>query len=118
MDMTLDTQAAALLERAHELMNDGGKHWMQGAYSLKNEGTGALSYCAAGAILEARGSKMTESVRARALAALGGAIATKEAGALRSGDWVTIINWNDDPRRTWAEVSSMFKTAIRQLRGI
>lgn len=127
MDKTPDSKAVALLERAHELMNEEGRHWIKGNYrrtigTLKN-GEDEFGYCSVGALEAALTEQYGKPDRIGlavdyyepyygALSALGEVIRPGDAGG--SG---TVISFNDNPKTTWTDVSTTFKAAIARLRG-
>ena len=109
-------EIADVLERALELMNDEGKHWLKGEY--KGMATdGKHNFCSAGAIMEA-----TET--ASSVDPVNIAIFTQLARDLpdapvpHSSDPLDrIVTFNDNESTTWQDVVSVFRKAVARLRG-
>lgn len=109
--MTRDEQIAKDLEAALDLMNDEGRHWIQGkAKSDLPLDDGKHGFCSLGAIYQATGGWDTPS----------GTQARRYSGAAEAltrtldGDLVSF--WNDNPYRTWEDVKTAFQKTIKRLR--
>lgn len=127
VETNLDIEAAEALRQARELMNDSGKHWYQGDwYEILDDGTTA--YCAVGALRQVTGST-NNPVLWRALEFLGTdeeiRVYNREVhgydnvaeGYPKIAEQDAVINYNDEPERTWEEISSAFERAEKKLRA-
>jgi hypothetical protein len=115
------TELAEFARRARELMNDSGRHWVQGSYQLGS------SFCSIGALRkslfgEAQGGFYINEGDSRFIAithALAEAIEEKypafvtkqedEHGEVKDVDLV--INFNDDEETKWEDVERIFMRA-------
>lgn len=120
MDMTVDQQAAKLLQQAQLLMNDGGTHWGKGSFRHRRYTDGVTQYCAVGAIREvlrpgSSGIPLTNPAFMRAIHSLARTI-NPDVPPRDDGDALNrIYDWNDSQKRTWEHVSKMFTRAIGRI---
>ena len=123
-----------VLIKARDLMNDGGKHWMQGEFEKQFYVTGQIdvetSYCSVGAInkasvgdsypelnpsilsfLKKRKRKLSDQV-CRDLFELGGLKIFRKQKYVNKN---SVVDWNDHHKTTWSEVDAAFAKAIKEL---
>lgn len=115
------TEVAEFARRAHELLNDGGSHWMKGRYVSRAVG-GDIRYCLIGALrqsifgtAEGIGVREDDTRFRRVVAALVQAIEELYPGRGRVNNALTntdrVITFNDYPDTTWDEVEAVLKRA-------
>jgi len=105
------------LELALSLMNDGGKHWIKGAWRKKNM-KGELCFCTNGGINEAARRMGLPPSFAEAMKrelvrhGLG-----KRVGYYERTPSDQIMDWNDTGSTRWGDVRKAFTRGIKALGG-
>lgn len=114
------------LREAIDLMNDGGRHWIQNSYVRPLVG-GGTGYCAVGAIATTVGFRPDReailiALTSELLITLGEEprcswhfTINSERQPRAQIDPSPIINFNDTRGRTWREVKSLFESTIERL---
>jgi hypothetical protein len=101
--VSIEEEAARILEQGADAWESGTISWVQGAFGSRDHGVCADGMCR--------------------LQILGGTIAPKYAyyihamQALGSRAYNDVIGWNDTPGRTKEEVIELFKQAAKDLRN-
>lgn len=125
-----DPKAAALVEQALELMNEGGKHWGQGYFKNGHR------YCAIGALRQAafgdtqvpysdattpkaeyidrRKALYLKAVNALTRVVTDGASPFYHASPNQIGG--EVVSFNDAPKRSFADIQEAFASAAALLR--
>ncbi len=112
-------EVADVLDRAIELMNDTGKHWVQGRFQQCLDDPDEFAYCSVGAIRKAAGISNVDfndnPVSSAAVAAVARAYLPITKDQLRdewhSGTANVVMNWNDSNGTAWEQVVRRFKRA-------
>jgi hypothetical protein len=122
--------AANALDKARELMNDNGRHWIKGQLSGKKNGE--VAYCSLGGI--DRASKRNSKANHLAKVLLAEIITGEErpskrepypnqtelTSMYRDRTWAQnkIWRYNDSPNTRWSGVSTRFKKAAKKARKL
>lgn len=129
MDLTPDPKAAKLLRDALDLINDEGRHWIKGNFT--GDVADGVGFCSLGAIRQvvfgdvlipftpgdgvfARYDKMVRALT-EAVGYEDSFLADPGRNTRNIGTGV--VEWNDDPERTFPEVKAGFERAIAKLGG-
>lgn len=116
-------EVARTLDKAVELMNDSGKHWIKGRYvSDEPMDDGRPGYCSVGAI-EAATRQLPDLAELDYSARVSVQFAAVKALATAYGrdpeTWFdhnqVVINWNDRSDTTWDKIVKRFERAKRHV---
>lgn len=108
---------ARALERAREMMNDSGSHWIKGAMRSRMEQ--GMCYCALGGIYAATRPGPTRDAAVIALAREIDPAAVRRAELATPDDVARrceriITTWNDLRHRTWKQVEAALRRAAEK----
>lgn len=108
----MSKEIADALDQALVLMNDKGAHWHQGDYMNYFEdeyGNEVPAFCSVGAIREVTAGSFYQVNALTSLVTDTLASILPSQGILDSED--KIVQWNDEPDRTWADIVAKFTEA-------
>lgn len=108
-----------ILERATELINHNGDHWIKGEFqSYYPRKDGRYAYCALGAINQAEHEiycEGTADIRTCSRAQIDAKRAVSDAiYELTNGEYMNIPSYNDAPTTTYPDIVKVFDKAIRR----
>lgn len=124
-------ELASYVQAARELMNDEGRHWVQGHFVVPvHEALGEFAYCSYGALRRAT-EEYSGQASYNVLSALCLALAEdEEIGATHldadleeardegANAYSRVVRFNDAEGRKWEEVEAAFKRTEERLRGV
>lgn len=113
------SEIATKILEARAKMNNGGRHWIRGAFKRKDPSTEEYAFCSVGAVREAvrgRSRELSPSV----YRAINEALPKEYRAVGRNGREPgvnacisAIIGFNDHWGRTWGDISRVFRKAAR-----